>query len=154
MDIVIFTGLQLHLQACWKGGVLQPPSFTMPKSSVMPLELICKRRKAHLWRKCIFSPEMLFFPLAVIVNLKNVQVLLAGRWYFGSSLKTIWCILRPIRLWKLVSCNDITTGSLPYHIPLSAYKVHALYVLICSTSLRIPDTYEAKIAKICNFWTF
>ncbi len=20
--------------------------------------------------------------------------------------------------------------------------------------LRIPDTYEAKIAKICNFWTF
>ncbi len=20
--------------------------------------------------------------------------------------------------------------------------------------LRIPDTYEAKIVKICNFWTF
>ncbi len=33
----------------------------------------------------------------------------------------IWFILRPIRLWKLVSCNDITTGSLPYHIPLKSY---------------------------------
>ena len=30
-----------------------------------------------------------------------------------------YCILRPIRLWKLASCNDITTWSLPYHIPLN-----------------------------------
>ncbi len=46
--------LQLHLQACWKVGVLQPPNFTMPKGSVMPLEFICKRTKDNLWRKCNF----------------------------------------------------------------------------------------------------
>ena len=79
MEIVILTGLQVQLQACWKVGVLRPLNFTMPKGSVMPLELICKRRTANLYRKCIFSPEMSFFPLAVIVYLKNVQVLLTGR---------------------------------------------------------------------------
>ena len=79
MEIVIFTGLHLHMQACWKVGVLQPPNFTMPKGSVIPLEFICKRRKGHLLRKCIFFPEMSFFPLAVIVYLKNEQVLLTGR---------------------------------------------------------------------------
>ncbi len=81
MEIIIFTGLHPHLQACWKIGVLQPPSFIMPKSSVMPLEFICKRGKVHLWRKYIFFPEMSFFPLAVIVYLK-------GRRGFGSFLKT------------------------------------------------------------------
>ena len=42
-------------------------------------------------------------------------------WHFNSMFCwfSLWCILRPIRLWKLVSCNDITTGSLPYHIPLT-----------------------------------
>ncbi len=79
MEIVILTGLHLHLQACWKVGVLQPPNFTMPKVSVMPLEFICKRRKANLWRKFIFSREISFSPLAVMVYLKNVQVLLTGR---------------------------------------------------------------------------
>ena len=49
--------LQLHLQACWKVGVLQPPIFTMPKCSIMPLEFICKRTKDNLWRKHIFSQE-------------------------------------------------------------------------------------------------
>ncbi len=48
MKIVISKGLQVQLQACWKVGVLQAPNFTMPKGSVIPLEFICKRRKANL----------------------------------------------------------------------------------------------------------
>ncbi len=59
-EIVIFT--DLHPQACWKVGVLQPPNFTMPNSSIRPLEFI---RKSNLRRKCNFFHEMSLFPLAV-----------------------------------------------------------------------------------------
>ncbi len=38
-----------------------------------------QKKKGSSLEEMYFFPEMSFFPLAVIVNLKNVQVLLAGR---------------------------------------------------------------------------
>ena len=74
-----FTDLHLQVQSFWKVGVLQPPTFKIPKFSVMPLEFIFKTREVNLLRKCKFFHEMSFFPLTVMVFLKNLQALLTGR---------------------------------------------------------------------------
>ncbi len=57
MEIVIFTGLQVQLQACWKVGVLQPPSFTMPKSGAIYASIVYMQKK-----KGSSLEEMYFFP--------------------------------------------------------------------------------------------
>ncbi len=106
------------MQSFWKADDLQPPTFKIPKFSVMPLEFMCKRREVNLLRKYNFFHEMSLSPLTVMVYLRNLQALLTGRWDFGSPPKIIQWIIMPIRLWKLVGCNYITTKSLPYHMSL------------------------------------
>ncbi len=84
-----FTDLHLQVQSFWKVGVLQPPTFKIPKFSFMHLEFICKRREDILLRKCNFFHEMSFSLLTVMVHLKNLQALLTGRGDIGSPQKTI-----------------------------------------------------------------
>ncbi len=53
-----------------------------------------------------------------------------------------------IRIWKLVSCNCITTESLPYHISLKFRRVEWSYGNNWGTkfgNLRLPGTYAAII---------
>ena len=69
---------------------------------------------------------------------------------FGSSALSLWFFSYPV-------CTLTGTKFGPKSIPLLAL-IHKNGTL-CGTTivverLRIPDSYDAKITKICNFWTF
>ncbi len=82
----------------------QPPTFTKPKATIIPLVFRGKTTKNNLCRNSESFCDLSLFPLAIIVNCKNMQVLLTERWHFTASLKTIQWILMTTTVvyWKTI----------------------------------------------------